>query len=158
MGDQNAKPRRINKVEGAVGQVIKSGGPGVLETWGAAGGDAVITVAADNTPATQKGRADVVCSGANDEATIQALVAAGVTVKLMVGDYVFNTRLNIVVSNFRLEGSGPGTVIGGIITEEYIRVGDAASPLANVQIVNLRIDATAQTNGRGMMVYGGGWQ
>ncbi|KKL67870.1 hypothetical protein LCGC14_2130650, partial [marine sediment metagenome] len=28
-----------------------------------------------------------------------------------------------------------------IITEEYKRVGDAASPLANVQIVNLRIDA-----------------
>ena len=34
MGDQNTKPRRINKVEGAVGQVMKSGGPGNVETWG----------------------------------------------------------------------------------------------------------------------------
>lgn len=35
MGDQNTKPRRINGVEGAAGEVIISGGPEVLETWGA---------------------------------------------------------------------------------------------------------------------------
>ncbi len=33
MGDQNTKPRRINKVEGAAGQVMQSQGPGVVEQW-----------------------------------------------------------------------------------------------------------------------------
>ncbi len=47
MGDQNTKPRRINKVEGAAGQVILSGGPGVLENWGAPA-----DVALNNAPGT----------------------------------------------------------------------------------------------------------
>lgn len=34
MGQENTSPRKINKVEGAAGQVMKSGGPGVVETWG----------------------------------------------------------------------------------------------------------------------------
>lgn len=34
MGELNAVPMRINKGEGAAGQVKVSGGPGVLETWG----------------------------------------------------------------------------------------------------------------------------
>ncbi len=34
MGQENEAPRKINKVEGALGQVMKSGGPGVVETWG----------------------------------------------------------------------------------------------------------------------------
>lgn len=33
MGELNTSSRRINKVEGAAGQLIKSGGPGVVETW-----------------------------------------------------------------------------------------------------------------------------
>ncbi len=33
MGELNAVPMRINRVEGAAGQVKVSGGPGVLETW-----------------------------------------------------------------------------------------------------------------------------
>ena len=33
MGEANDVPRKINKVEGAAGQVITSGGPDVLETW-----------------------------------------------------------------------------------------------------------------------------
>ncbi len=35
MGQENTAPRKINGVEGAAGQVILSGGPGVLEIWGA---------------------------------------------------------------------------------------------------------------------------
>ena len=35
MGEENAVPMRINGVEGAAGEVKISGGPGVLETWGA---------------------------------------------------------------------------------------------------------------------------
>lgn len=35
MGQENTVPRRINGVEGAAGQVMLSGGPGVLEIWGA---------------------------------------------------------------------------------------------------------------------------
>jgi len=33
MGQENTVPRRINGVEGAVGQRMASGGPGVIETW-----------------------------------------------------------------------------------------------------------------------------
>jgi len=33
MGDQNTKPRSINKVEGSLGQGIVSQGPGVVEEW-----------------------------------------------------------------------------------------------------------------------------
>ncbi len=35
MGEENAAPMRINGVEGAAGEVKISGGPGVLESWGA---------------------------------------------------------------------------------------------------------------------------
>lgn len=34
MGQDNDVPRRINGVEGAAGETIISGGPGVVETWG----------------------------------------------------------------------------------------------------------------------------
>ncbi len=34
MGQKNTAPRKINNVEGSPGQVIKSGGPGNVETWG----------------------------------------------------------------------------------------------------------------------------
>ena len=34
MGQDNAVPRRINRVEGVLGQVMKSGGAGVVEAWG----------------------------------------------------------------------------------------------------------------------------
>jgi len=121
---------------------------------GGAGGDAVITVAANNTPAAQKARADFTCPGANDEATIQALVAAGVAVKLMVGDYIFNASLNILVSNFRLEGSGPGTTISGILAVPYIRVGNNATALEDITICDLEIDGTAQTAGAGILLDG----
>lgn len=120
----------------------------------AAGGDALITVAASDTPAAQKARADFTCTGANDDATIEALVAAGVTVKLMVGTYVFGAALDILVSNFVLEGSGPGTVISGAIAVSYIIVGDGATALSNVVIRNLKIDGTAQTGGYGIYFYG----
>lgn len=40
MGELNTVPMRINGVEGVAGEVKISGGPGVLETWGAAGGGA----------------------------------------------------------------------------------------------------------------------
>ncbi len=33
MGDQNTKPRRINGVEGELGQLMQSQGPGVVEQW-----------------------------------------------------------------------------------------------------------------------------
>ena len=36
MGQDNPVPRRINRVEGVVGQVMRSGGPGVNENWGEA--------------------------------------------------------------------------------------------------------------------------
>ncbi|MBA7682892.1 hypothetical protein ES703_91248 [subsurface metagenome] len=35
MGQDNTVPRRINGVEGAVDEVMISGGPGVCESWGA---------------------------------------------------------------------------------------------------------------------------
>lgn len=47
MGELNTKPIRINGVEGAAGQVKVSGGPGVLETWGAPA-----DVALNNAPGT----------------------------------------------------------------------------------------------------------
>lgn len=42
MGDQNISPRKINKLEGVAGQVIVSGGPGVVENWTSR---AILTVA-----------------------------------------------------------------------------------------------------------------
>jgi len=158
MGQDNVVTRRINGVEGALNDVIISQGPGVLEIWGpmagGAGGDAVITVAANNTPAAQKARADFACGGANDDATIEAHVAAGVTIKLMVGDYVFNAALDILVSNFRLEGSGKGTVIAGVIATNYINIGNDGTLVENVTICDLAIDGTSQTSGHGIFLDG----
>jgi len=64
MGQDNTVPRRINRVEGAAGEVILSGGAGVLETWGApapadhatthesGGGDETKNMELDNAPGT----------------------------------------------------------------------------------------------------------
>ena len=76
--------------------------------------------------------------------------------KLMVGDYIFGASLDIVVSNFRLEGSGPGTVISGNIAVPYIIVGDGGTALSNVDICDLQIDGSSQTNGSGISLDGGG--
>lgn len=145
-------------IAGAAQSAIRSvwiAGVRIDDPAAAAGGDAVITVAANDTPAAQKARADFVCSGANDDATIEALVAAGGTVKLMVGTYVFGAALDILVSNFVLEGSGPGTVIQGAIGVSYIIVGDGSTALSHVQIANLKIDGTDQTTGYGVYFLGG---
>ncbi|MBA7615676.1 hypothetical protein ES703_22961 [subsurface metagenome] len=49
MGQVNTIPRRINGVEGAAGEVMLSGGPGVLETWGAPAPAAHVHAAGDVT-------------------------------------------------------------------------------------------------------------
>lgn len=59
MGQENTVPRRINKVEGALGEKILSGGPGVCESWSREGGlygINVETLAGDKTltPGTDK--------------------------------------------------------------------------------------------------------
>ncbi|MBA7659310.1 hypothetical protein ES703_67287 [subsurface metagenome] len=60
MGDVNTIPRRIDGVEGAAGQVILSGGPDTLETWGGTG------VGSDPVYAAASGGATVVRKTADE--------------------------------------------------------------------------------------------
>lgn len=51
MGQDNTVPRRINKVEGAAGEVMVSSGPGVVESWGAQPTAGIWTFAETLSPA-----------------------------------------------------------------------------------------------------------
>lgn len=87
MGELNPVPMRINKVEGAAGQVKLSGGPGVLESWGAPAPAAHVHDAADVTtgqiPLARL--VDAVCS----ETEAATLIAAAVK-SIATGNYTGN--------------------------------------------------------------------
>jgi parallel beta-helix repeat protein len=120
--------------------------------------EATVFVAASDARSEVKALADYVCTGANDDATIEsafaALPTAGGTVKLSEGTFTFGSSLDILKSNVSLEGSGPGTKIGGSIGTSYIKVGNGATALSNIKISNLRIDGTSQAAGHGIYFYG----
>ena len=63
MGQKNTVPRRINRVEGAAGQIIVSQGPGVLEAWGYPGG--LSLVAALPTNLSWSGITTILTAGEN---------------------------------------------------------------------------------------------
>jgi parallel beta-helix repeat protein len=125
--------------------------------------EATVFVAASDARSEVKALADFVCTGTNDDATIEqafaALPAAGGKVKLSEGTFTFNSSLDILKSNVTLEGSGPGTKIflaNGANTSVIV-VGNGATALSNIKICNLLIDGnkTNQTApSMGILFYG----
>ena len=117
---------------------------------------ATVYVAASNAKDTKN--CDFLCDGVDDDLTIEeaiaALPAAGGTVMLSEGSFIFGSSLDILISYLRLLGSGAGTVIKGAIGTSYITVGNGATSLSNIEISNLRIDGTNQTEGYGIYIYG----
>jgi len=121
--------------------------------------EATVFVAASDARSDVKSLADFVCTGANDDVTIEqainSLPAAGGRVVLSEGNYTFGSSLDILKSNVTLEGQGSGTVIKGAIGTSYIIVGNGSTALSNIKIANLAIDGTGQTSGHGIYFYGG---
>jgi hypothetical protein len=72
-------------------------------TGGGGTGDAIITVAASNTTATEKSNSDYICTGTNDHTTIQsayaALPAEGGEIVLLPGQYNIAGTIKMTVQN-----------------------------------------------------------
>ncbi len=83
MGQDNVVPRRINKVEGAAGQVIVSGGAGVVETWEQKKQSYVLSTTRDMTAAS----ADVGYTGVGFQPTCIIIIAC------IDGSYQFTVGL-----------------------------------------------------------------
>ena len=77
MGQDNTVPRRINRVEGAVDEVMISGGPGVCEHWGAMAAGLTFTELAGIENHLAAG------AGAWEDWDLSAIVPAG-TVSVLV--------------------------------------------------------------------------
>lgn len=129
MGQANTIPRRINGVEGAAGQVQISGGPGVLESWGAPAPAAHVHAAGDVTsgqfPLARMPRAAagnfLEGNGVAADPIFNALIAANIpnldVAKITTGTFAVNrggTGLNAIA-------------IGGIL---YTAVANVLSRLA----------------------------
>jgi parallel beta-helix repeat protein len=108
--------------------------------------ECTVFVAASDARSEVKALADYVCTGTNDDVTIEqafaALPAAGGRVKLSEGTFTFNSSLDILKSNVSLEGSGPGTklFLANGANVSVIVVGNGATTLSNIKICNLLID------------------
>jgi len=110
----------VAEVEATLNKILVGQGLGssaVEEDKPTGGGDAYLTVAAADTPATLKGRADYTGDGAHDmgdvagdEAEINTALGAADTVILCPGTYWVNNPISLA-SGKSLIGSGPGTVI-----------------------------------------------
>jgi len=121
--------------------------------------EATVFVAASDARSEVKSLADFVCTGSNDDVTIEqainSLPAAGGRVVLSEGNFILGSSIDILKNNVTLEGQGAGTVIKGAIGTSYIIVGNGSTALSNIKIANLAIDGTGQTSGNGIYFYGG---
>jgi len=117
--------------------------------------EATIFIAASDARPEVKALADYVCTGVNDDAVISQAIsmlpASGGRIRLSEGNFVFGNTLVISRNNVSLEGSGPGTVIKGAISSDYIQV---APYHQYIKISNLKIDGSSQTSGNGIYLYG----
>ena len=119
-----------------------------------------VLVAASDATDKVKQYADFVCTGSNDDATIESAIdslpTSGGRVVLSEGTFTFGSSLNIMKSNITLEGSGFATLIQGAISGNYILVGDGSTALSNIKICNLRINGGGlDTVLSGINIYGG---
>jgi parallel beta-helix repeat protein len=117
--------------------------------------EATIFIAASDARPEVKALADYVCTGVNDDVVISQAIsmlpASGGRIRLSEGNFVFGNTLVISRNNVSLEGSGPGTVIKGAISSDYIQV---APYHQYIKISNLKIDGSSQTSGNGIYLNG----
>jgi len=87
----------------------------ILPSLGGGGGAPTLVVAASNAPQFTKDRADHVCTGINDETTVQAALdrMAGIRGRLVLteGDFNFDATGVVVAADIEIQGMGFGTII-----------------------------------------------
>jgi parallel beta-helix repeat protein len=121
--------------------------------------DTIFVAASDARPEV-KALADFVCTGTNDDVTIEnainALPAAGGKVKLSEGTFILGSSIDILRSNVTLEGSGPGTklFLANGANTDVITVGNGSLSLSKIKISNLSIDGN-KANQDGLAVIQG---
>jgi len=148
---------------GTTGQIlqISAGVPAwtATSTLGINEDDTIITVAATDTPATEKAAADFIADGTDDEVQIQAAIdslpSTGGTVQLLAGTFNVGTTdyatiaIRISATSTRLTGQGPSTVIklqdNTTGTVAIIKVVSGS----NVTIDNLKVDGNKANNTSG---------
>lgn len=107
-------------------------------------GNAVYTVAASNSPAILKARADYVCDGTADESEINTALALG-NVILVEGTY--NIAATIAMpDNTQLKGSGDGTIL--VVTTGISVITDNGT--TGISISDLKITGNGTASQRGI--------
>jgi hypothetical protein len=153
-----------NLTIGTTGQILQvSGG---VPTWTATSSlgidDTIITVAATDTPATEKASADFIADGTDDEITIQAALdsvpSTGGTVQLLSGTFNVGTTtyatssIRIATSSTRLIGQGPNTIIklqNSTLGELYII---SIGTVDYITVSNLKVDGNKSNNSVGNQI------
>jgi len=132
---------------------------GVEQGVGGGGGDAYLTVAAADTPATLKGRADYVCDGTNltggDQVEINnALGAAGVVI-LCPGTYWIDSSISMA-SGKSLIGGGDGCILklkNAINADIHMIVNsDIAGGNERILVKDLTLDGNSGNNAAGNQI------
>ena len=111
MGQENDHPRRIIGVEGTAGEVMRSGGPGAVETWGA-------PTPADHGPSHENGGGDEVGIGglsgllADDQHVLDAEVTAVAIARILL-----TTRGDIIYRNATVPARLPKGNLNDVLTQ-----------------------------------------
>lgn len=139
MGQDNTTPRRINRVEGAAGQVIISGGPGVVESWGTISGgtysafESALLEGHLVRPDHQGWAPTIVDSGSTAENPIQLTCATGANVNSSALLQQLLHQLNPNTGQYgRIDWDNPC-----IISFEVARTTSVAAAEAWVQLKNV---------------------
>jgi hypothetical protein len=130
--------------------------PGVTGGGSGGGGAAAITIASAISPPAVQARADYVCNGTNDAATINAAIVAASnamlggtlgdragSILLADGVYVLNGPILIPARGFTIAGQGYGTVL--MKAASFTDAGRGASPAL------IKMADTTRSNGAGQI-------
>ncbi len=142
----------LPSADGTNGQFLKTNGAGVL-SFGTAGtaGDTVVTVAANDTPASLKAAADYVADGTADQSEINSALGAADVVYLMQGTYSVNGSIS-VTSNKALIGSGRNNTVIKLANSSQgtgislIVNSDTVSGNAKIRLANFKMDENTLNN------------
>lgn len=126
------------------GQVLRRGAAAWEAGSVGAGGDACLVVAASNTPATLKDRADYVCNGVNDQVEINTAFGIADSVVLCPGTFTLHGSILMGTSQ-SLFGSGFGTLLDIAGNYKAIDNSDHGGGNSGIHTAHLKINGNSHS-------------
>jgi len=140
----------LPKLSGVATEFLNGSGGYTVPTV-SSGGSATLVVAASDSSAKSKARADYVCDGTADDVQIQAAIDAiattGGCIILLEGTFILESSI-VPTNNITIQGMGASTILKGITRP--ISIGTASK----VCISNLALDGET-TYADGIYIFGG---